>query len=947
MTPLASTPSRRLEAAWLLLIALACGWLYSWNARQGGAWFTRDPVGVYGLQTQGFREGHLYLKLQPHPGLLALPNPYDGVANAPYRVLDLSFWRGRYYMYFSAVPILCFIWPLGALTGWFPTESCTVCFFCVAGTWVALLLLQSVRRRYFPAAPAWSLVLGAAVIALGSPVSLLTVARRFYEVPISCAFCLHLLTWGAIYRALSGRRPAGWMAAASLLFGLTVAARPDYLLDGMALPLAGLWLLRRRPAETSGAGRLGRLVLAAVGPAAACGGAVMLYNWLRFGSVWEFGVHYQLSNADPRLYRIPGLRQLWPNASDYLFNRGVGLRYFPFLALAVERPIGVLLYAPWLWLAPFALLPIGSEEGKGGGARLFGLLLLLGFVAKLFLLSFLLPSTLERYEADYVSDGLLLASLGALALGSWVARRRRGKTVVILGLLGAAGFSSAVGLLIFALRLPNQDDLRAIARFYDRPVAFLEHWRGAHSGALRLELALPTGRTGRIEPIFQTGLSPDQSDWLQIEYLPQDRAQLGFFHAGSGLVVGRPFAIPASRRISVTAHCSSLLPPYAHPDFAHWTSEDYKDEGRNLRVAVDGALVLQAAVECYPSDSDHLQIGTNGWGSGRQRFSGRVVSWQREPLGRPPAAFPALHRPAPVELRVLFPAHRSEGYEPLLLTGSGRQADLVYCIYEGQDRARLALDHSDSSGPRGEVFSYDPTRPSVVEIWLGSLTPPGSSEEGTLPPSRRIVASVDGTVTLNEEASFNRAAPETIQLGRNFGASSTVGHEFSGLILGVSQAPDLAALPPARSPGEYGAVELEVLLPPRALGAAEPLVVTGVTGAGDIVYVRYEDAKHVRICIDHWGFEIPASDLIPLDYGRPHRFEISMGSLYPPGGAGPRAQRVTVKLDGSVALDREVACYPSSTRQIQLGQNPIGGSFCGPSFSGRILSVKRNPAPRE
>jgi hypothetical protein len=173
-----------------------------------------------------------------------------------------------------------------------------------------------------------------------------------------------------------------------------------------------------------------------------------------------------------------------------------------------------------------------------------------------------------------------------------------------------------------------------------------------------------------------------------------------------------------------------------------------------------------------------------------------------------------------------------------------------------------------------------------------------------------------------------------------------VAGRFSGLVLSAGQAADLAGLPPLHATGKYGQVDLQVQFPEGALGTSEPLVVTGATGAGDLLYVRYEDADHVRFGLDHWGQAGLGGLPVALDYAAPHHLEISMGSLYAPGTAGPWEQRVLVRLDGETVLDGNLACHPSWPDQIQIGLNSIGGSTAGPAFTGRILAVKRPPAPR-
>src|ERR1017187_9624231 len=70
----------------------------------------------YNLLVRGFRAGQLNLKRDAPPGLAQLADPYDPVANTPYRstpygVHDLSYYKGRLYLYFGVTPAVILFWP--------------------------------------------------------------------------------------------------------------------------------------------------------------------------------------------------------------------------------------------------------------------------------------------------------------------------------------------------------------------------------------------------------------------------------------------------------------------------------------------------------------------------------------------------------------------------------------------------------------------------------------------------------------------------------------------------------------------------------------------------------------------------------------------------------------------------------------------------------------------
>jgi len=148
-----------------------------------------------------------------------------------------------------------------------------------------------------------------------------------------------------------------------------------------------------------------------------------------------------------------------------------------------------------------------------------------------------------------------------------------------------------------------------------------------------------------------------------------------------------------------------------------------------------------------------------------------------------------------------------------------------------------------------------------------------------------------------------------------------------------------------------GPLRLRVMFPGGGAGHNEPLLVTGVTGAGDLVYVRYVDDRHLRIGFDHWLVGGPLSEPIECDVTLPHEVVVSLGSLLPPPRAGsPDApemaalrRRCVVMLDGKVVIACDTAFHPTTIAQLTLFTNKIGGSTANPVFTGSVIRVERVP----
>jgi hypothetical protein len=150
----------------------------------------------------------------------------------------------------------------------------------------------------------------------------------------------------------------------------------------------------------------------------------------------------------------------------------------------------------------------------------------------------------------------------------------------------------------------------------------------------------------------------------------------------------------------------------------------------------------------------------------------------------------------------------------------------------------------------------------------------------------------------------------------------------------------------------FGLLKLRVRFPLNHWPQAEPLVTTGLNEAGDILFVQYVDAEHIRFGLDHWFKGGPVTAPVAYDPSREHEIEISLGSLFPPESdilfvGRPATQinaakrRLLVKLDGVTVLDAPGECYESLPSQVTVGANNIKGTSAGPTFSGQILSTER------
>lgn len=149
----------------------------------------------------------------------------------------------------------------------------------------------------------------------------------------------------------------------------------------------------------------------------------------------------------------------------------------------------------------------------------------------------------------------------------------------------------------------------------------------------------------------------------------------------------------------------------------------------------------------------------------------------------------------------------------------------------------------------------------------------------------------------------------------------------------------------------YGSLRLVLELPKYPVSRAEPLLTLGRPGAADCIYVIYEDARHIRLGLDHWSYGGPVSAPIEVSFGRRHTVEITLGGLYP---ASPWSDRSSPPTDGKsgtglfqlrlnehLVFSEELPFFAAPPAEVVLGRNPVGSSVAGEKFTGRIISSER------
>ncbi len=290
-----------------------------------------DHYGFYNLLTDAFFAGRTDLLLDPDPKLKALQNPLDPQQNGGIRMHDLSYFNGRYYMYFGPTPALVLFAPFRLLGMGKITEPYAVALAASGCLVVSILILfQLLKVSKVNPGPV-SFTLGLVFLGAGGLVSYTLCRPIVYEVAIVTGALFSLLSILFAVMALQRtRRMLGHLGGAGLCVALAAGCRPNLIVQAAPFFALVFGLLVWGRKLTRGTWR----DLAGVTVPCVCGILMLLsYNRCRFGGFFEFGNTYQLlGNIEPHIQLgWRNLSYLVPNLFNYFLNGPSFEVGFPFL----------------------------------------------------------------------------------------------------------------------------------------------------------------------------------------------------------------------------------------------------------------------------------------------------------------------------------------------------------------------------------------------------------------------------------------------------------------------------------------------------------------------------------------------------------------------------------------------------------------------------------------
>ncbi len=259
--------------------------------------------------------GKLYLLQNPSDEFLKFKNPYDALARNNFEkdrdyIWDTAFFNGHQYIYFGILPAILIFLPFFCLTHRYLKISVVVFVFSI---FIFILLKEiflKLLNRYFKEVPFKNVVYYLITIYSGSLILYANGISRVYELVIVAGLYFVLQGIYFILKSLEKNRHLN-IFLGSLFLALAVACRPtDLLASLLILPYLVDLLIKYIKNIKNQKKDLIKLICAVAIPYLSVGIALMIYNYLRFGNIFEFGTKYQLTvnnmtTLGSRIYAIP------------------------------------------------------------------------------------------------------------------------------------------------------------------------------------------------------------------------------------------------------------------------------------------------------------------------------------------------------------------------------------------------------------------------------------------------------------------------------------------------------------------------------------------------------------------------------------------------------------------------------------------------------------------
>ncbi|MBR1736242.1 MAG: hypothetical protein IJ736_04380, partial [Firmicutes bacterium] len=263
----------------------------------------------YNELANAIEKGQVYLDGEPPEELIEMENPYD--YNNRIQTMndagkstkwDHVYYNGKYYAYFGIAPVLLLYLPAKiifnkVLMGY--EALFTLSFILLIGT---IMLFSGIRRVWFKNKLPYIVYLLLMILFINSTGIIYCLRDpKFYQIAASASVAFSVLGFAFLVNSMTAKKDLSrriYLFFGAFFLACVAASRPDVLLFSIAaIPM--LWNKIFSGIIKKNKYAIIDTVIFII-PYAVIGAGLMYYNYIRFGSVTDFGNNYQLTICDMR-----------------------------------------------------------------------------------------------------------------------------------------------------------------------------------------------------------------------------------------------------------------------------------------------------------------------------------------------------------------------------------------------------------------------------------------------------------------------------------------------------------------------------------------------------------------------------------------------------------------------------------------------------------------------
>lgn len=242
-------------------------------------------------------EGKTSINIEPSEELKNLENPYDPTQREEMEYsFDTAYYDGKYYVYFGIVPAIILFVPFKLITGTYLSTIEGTFLFVILSVIASTILIIQIYKRWFKKVP-FNLLFLFIIAGCFSGLYIWNTWRMWvYELVLMAGYFFVQLGLICILKATKDKENVNlkYVFLSCLSMALAVGCRPTLVLASIILIPFLYQILKQAYGNKS----LKKTFISIIVPYIIVAIPLMIYNYARFGNIFEFGAKYQLTIVD-------------------------------------------------------------------------------------------------------------------------------------------------------------------------------------------------------------------------------------------------------------------------------------------------------------------------------------------------------------------------------------------------------------------------------------------------------------------------------------------------------------------------------------------------------------------------------------------------------------------------------------------------------------------------